>query len=240
MLQIFRLFEVIRQLFIASLQLYYANNITISNILVKDKHSTTSSLLLLIHCSNIFIQDSVFTCHSKDCSLIILDAFKVVTLHNVISDYLILWHNQSVGHCNITVSNYTGQNTDYRTFAIRIELHHHSYKINILLSEIKIKLNKAVSIQSTTCKGINFIKFEKITFTGTMSRNNTIIYVWLKSVVKSMVKYGDQLANMIHLHECYFTEINATAYLIYIFAQQRYFLSRYSVISFTNCVFYKI
>ena len=220
----------------AAILMDHADAVIISNIFVKRNNSIKLPLLILTHCSNIFIQDSVFTCHSKDCSLMMLDALKVVNFHNVISDYLILWHNQSVGHCNITVSNYTGQNTDNKTFAIRIELHQHSYKINILLSEIKVNLNKAISVRATTCKGNNFIKFEKITFTGVMSRNNNIIYVWLKNCGK---KLGKQLANIIHFDECYFTEIKTTALLIQISAQQKDFLSRYSVISFTNCIFYK-
>ena len=69
-----------------------------------------------------------------------------------------------------------------------------------------------------------------------MSRNNNIIYVWLKNCGK---KYGKQLANIIHFDKCYFTEIKTTALLIYISAQQKDFLSRYSVISFINCIFYK-
>ena len=221
----------------AAILMDHADTVTISNIFVKPKNSVELPLLALTNCSNIIIEDSVFTCPSKDCTLMIADALKVVNLHNVISDYLILWHNQSVGHCNIIVSNYTGQNTDNKTFAIRIELNQHSYKINILLYKIKVNnLNKAISIRSKTCKGNNFIKFEKITFTGAMSRNNNIIYVWLENCGK---KYGKHLANIIHFDKCYFTEIKTTALLIYISAQQKDFLSRYSVISFINCIFYK-
>ena len=73
------------------------DNITISNMLIQEKHSVVLLILLLLtNCSNICIQDSVFTCHSKNCSLSILDAVKSVTLQNVSSNYLVMWHNQSV------------------------------------------------------------------------------------------------------------------------------------------------
>ena len=107
----------------------YADNITISNILLSNKHPAKFHLVLIAHCSNVFIQDSVFICHSKDCDLVILEAFKAVTLHNVTSDYLIIWYNDSVAHCNITVSNYTGQVTDNKIFAITIGLHQHGNNI---------------------------------------------------------------------------------------------------------------
>ena len=109
----------------------YADNITISNILLSNKHSAKFPLVLIAHCSNVFIQDSVFVCHSKDCDLVILEAFKAVTLHNVATNYLIIWYNDSVAHCNITVSNYTGQVTDYKIFAVTIRLHQHGSNIYI-------------------------------------------------------------------------------------------------------------
>ena len=221
----------------ATVIMNYANNITISNILLAKKHSDEFPLVLIANCSNVVIQDSVFTCYSKDCNLMIADAFKAVTLHNITSDYLIIWHNQSVAHCNITVSNYTGQVTDNRIFAIRIELRQHRYKVNILLSQIKVKLNKGISINCTTCKGSNFIKLEKTTFTGTIPRTNVIFYVRLINCGK---KLRNQIANMILLHECHFTEIISTALLYQIHTSQKDFLSRHSIISFTNCKFYKI
>ena len=221
------------------------DNITISNISIKRNYSITSLLLLLKNCSNIYIQDSIFTCHSKDCSLLISDAFKVVTLHNVISDYLILQHNHSIGHCNTTVSKYTGLNTDNKTFTIRIELHQHDYKIKILLSEIKVKLNRAIAIQSITKIGNNYIKLEKTTFTGVRSSDASIIYVWIKSQDE---KLGNQLqlADIICFDECYFIDIitepilTESTTLIQLFASQKDFLSPYSIISITNCIFYKI
>ena len=221
--------------------LNYVDNITISNILVECKYFTLSlqALLLLTNCSNICIQDSVFTCHSKDCRLTISDAFGVVTLHNVISDSLILWHNHSTGHCNTTVSKYTGLNTGSKTFTVTIKLHQHGYKINILLTEIKVKLNKAIAIRSTTFKGSNFIKLEKTTFTGVMPKKDRIIFVWIQN---QRGMYGNRLANanMIHFDKCRFIEIISKSTLFVLFVSQEVFLSQYSVISISNCIFYKI
>ena len=148
----------------ATIEIYFAENITISNIICINKHSTELALLLLIHCSNVFVQDSVFTCQLNNCDLMIVDAFEVAILHNVSSDHLIVRHNQSISDCNITVSKYTGQNTENKTFAINIELHQHEHNIKILLSRIKIKLDNAISVISTTCKGTNFITIEKLHF----------------------------------------------------------------------------
>ena len=125
----------------ATILMNFVNNLTISDIMFIIKHSVELPLLLLANCSNVFIQDSVFTCHSKDCKLIIADAFKVVILHNVSSDHLIIWHNQSINDCNTTVSKYTGQNTESEEFAIHIELHQHDHDIKILsLTLAKIHL----------------------------------------------------------------------------------------------------
>ena len=75
----------------ASIIMNYADNITINNILLFGKnHSAKFPLVLIANCSNVFIQDSVFTCHSKDCDLMIADASKAVTLRNITSDYLII------------------------------------------------------------------------------------------------------------------------------------------------------
>ena len=215
--------------------LNHVDNITISNISIKHKFSTNLLLLPVSSCSNISIQDSVFTCHSKDCRLMISNAFGVVTLNNVISDSLILWYNHSRGHCNTTVCKYTGLNTDNETYAIRIELHQHGYKIKIVLSEIKVKLNRAIAIQSTTIRGNNYIK---TTFTGVLSNNAHIIYVWIQNSCK---KFNNRLANTIHFDTCYFFEIiTESSILINIFASQEAFLSQYSVISITNCMFSEI
>ena len=215
----------------------FVDNITISNIMLINKYSVESPLLLLVNCSNVFIQDSVFTCHSKNCHLMIADAFKVVVLHNVSSDHLIIWHNQSISDCSTTVSKYTGQNTESKTFAIRIELHQHDFNIKIILSQLNVNLNQAVSLNCTTCKGTNLIKLEKTTFTGIMLGGNTIVYVQLKNCGK---KIGNQLANILHVYECHFTEIKSAVIPFQIYASQRDFLSRYSIVSFTNCILYKI
>ena len=221
----------------ASILIKFGDNIAISNIMFINKHSVKLPLLLLANCSNVFIQDSVFICHSKNCYLMIADAIKVVSLHNVSSDHLVIWHNQSMSDCNITVSKYTGQNTESEKFAIFIELHQHDYNIYILLSQIKVKLNNAISFICATCKGTNHMKVEKISFTGVLSRNNTIASVRLENCGKEL---NNQLANIIHFHECHFTEIKSAGLLFEIHASQKYFLSCYSIVSFTNCIFYKI
>ena len=226
---------------LAKILLNYVDNITISNILVKGKYFTLSlqALLMLKNCSNIFIQNSTFTCHSKDCRLTISDAFGAVILHNVISDSLMLWHDHSTGHCNTTVSKYTGLNINNKTYAITIQLHQHGYKINILLSEIKVKLNKAIAIRSTTFKGNNYIKLEKTTFTGVMSNKDRIIFVWIQNQIGV---FGNHLANvnMIQFDECRFIEIITKSTILILFVSQEVFLSHYSVISISNCIFYKI
>ena len=61
---------------------------------------------------------------------------------------------------NITVKNYMGQVTD-KIFAITIRLHQHGNNIYILLSQIKVKINKAILINCTSCKGSNSIRLEK-------------------------------------------------------------------------------
>ena len=45
---------------------------------------------------------------------------------------------------------------------------------------------------------------------------------------------------MVHLNECHFTEIESGTFLYEIQTDQKDFLSCYSIISFTNCRFYKI
>ena len=221
----------------ATIKIYFAENITISNIICINKHSTEVTLLLLKYCSNVFIQGSIFTCHSKDCDLTIANAFKTVILRNVSSDYLTIWHARSISDCNITVSKYTGQNTENKTFAITIELYQHNYNINILLSQIKVKLDKAISLTSETCTGTNHIKLEKTTFTGVLLTNKIMVYVEL---INCGVNLDNQLANIIHFDECHFTEIKSIEMLFRINVDQKKFLSDYSIVSFTNCVFYKI
>ena len=51
---------------------------------------------------------------------------------------------------------------------------------------------------------------------------------------------GDQLASIIHVDKCHFTEIKSAELLFKIYAGQEDFLSRYSIVSFTNCILYKI
>ena len=218
----------------ATILMNFVENITISNIMFINEYSVQLPILLLANCSNVFIQDSVFTCHSKNCYLIIADAFKVVILHNVSSDSLIIWHNESISDCNTTVSKYTGQS---EAFSIHIELHQHDYNIKILLSQLNVNINSAVSLRCTTCKGTNLIKLEKTTFTGIMSKDSFIVFVQLKNCGE---KLGDRLATIIHIDECHFTEIEYAELLIQIYASQTDFLSRYSIVSFTNCMFYKI
>ena len=222
----------------ATILMYFVNNITISNIMFMNKYSVKLAILVLKYCSDVFIQDSIFTCYSKDCRLMIADAFKVVILHKISSDHLIIWHNQSISDCNITVSKYTGQNTESKTFAISIELPQHEHNIKILLSQLNVKLNKAISLNCTTCKGTNHIKLEKTTFTGIiMSRYSAIVLVPLQNCGKEL---DGQLANIIHVDKCHFTEIKSAAILFQIHASQENFLSHYSVVSFTNCMLYKI
>ena len=123
-----------------------------------NKRSVELPLLLLMNCSNVFIQDSVFTCHSEHCRLSIVDVFKVVTLHNISSDYLIIWHNESISDGNTTVTEYTGQNTESNTFAILIKPHQHDYNIKILLSQVNVN---AISLTCMICKGTNYVKLER-------------------------------------------------------------------------------
>ena len=215
----------------ANIVIKFANNITISNLILIKKYPVNLLLLTLVKCSNVFIQDSIFMCHSKDCRLIIADALKIVILRNVSSDHLVIWHNQSLSDCNITVSKYTGQSTENETFAIIIELHQHNYNIKILLSQVEVKLNKAISLTCTTCRGTNHIKLEKTTFIG-MSRGNTIIYVQLRNCGK---KLSNQLANIIHLDECHFTEIKSSGLIFQIYASQNDFF-----IKLFHCIIYKL
>ena len=70
-----------------------------------------------------------------------------------------------------------------------------------------------------------------------MSSDNTIVYVQLENCGK---KFGDQLASIIHVDECHFTEINSAKLLFQICAGQNKFLSRHSIVSFTNSIFYNI
>ena len=221
----------------ATIEINFADNITISSITFINKHSAEIPLLILKYCSNVFIQGSVFTCHSRDCHLMIANAYNTVILHNVSSDHLTILHNQSISDCNITVSKYTGQHTESETSIITIKLYQHNNNIKILLSQIKVKLDNAISLTCTTCTGTNHIKLEKTIFTGELLKNKIMVYVEL---INCGIKLGKQLTNIFHLDECHFTEIKSTEMLFHINVNQKNFLTDYSVVSFTNCVFYKI
>ena len=53
-------------------------------------------------------------------------------------------------------------------------------------------------------------------------------------------KLGNQLANIIQVTECHFTEIKSAKLLFLIHVSQDKILSRYSIVSLTNCIFYKV
>ena len=53
-------------------------------------------------------------------------------------------------------------------------------------------------------------------------------------------EFGNQLASIIHVDECHFIEMKSAHLLFQIHASQKDILSRYSIVSFTNCIFYKI
>ena len=136
------------------------------------------------------------------------------------------------------MSKYTGQNTESEEFAIHIELHQHDHNIKILLSQVRVKLHNAIFLKCTTCKGTNYIKLDKTTFAGLSLRiNYTIVFVQLENCGE---KIGNQLANIIQVTECHFIEIKSAKLLFLIHVSQDKILSRYSIVSLKNCIFYKV
>jgi len=115
----------------------------------------------------------------------------------------------------MVIRNYhhTGHSS-YKYRAIEILLYEHLYLVKVFIIEIKLSLDEAMNILSSTSKGVNEICIIKMHMTGiTVTRN----------VIAIAIINGDNVphtldVNKIYFRHCMFTNINSRDGLVSLFA----------------------
>ena len=147
-------------------------HITIKNCTYEYTYHGSSQLtksqgtLLLLRCSNVVIQSSVFECDHKQCGLVIWNATGDSHLTNIKSGQLLLFHSHTPRNITTEIRNYEQCGCCTNDTAIKIIIYQQIYDaaVRVYLSYITINVVKPISIYCLTCKGQNLIEIKDLQF----------------------------------------------------------------------------
>ena len=221
-------------------------NINIRYISMKEcgclQKESSNSLLDVLHifnCSNILIDNCIFICRYQQCGLVFANVVGFIHLNNITSSHLLITHNMTRGNSTMEIRNYshTGH-PSYKHRAVEILLYEHSQYITISFLSINFDLDKAISIFSSTSKGINVIRVAEMRITGiTLSE-----YIVKITIIKRVTVYNSKCVNAIVFTDCHFSKINSDNQIgiFEIMEHQLYHAAQSSIVTLLQCRFDRI
>jgi len=166
----------------------------------------TLDTLVIYNCSNILILDSLFVCQYQQCGIVIANSVGESLLKNITSSYLLITHNMTRSHSSMVIANYHHYmgHFSYKHRAIAILFHEHSQQVDILLFQIKLSMDKAMTILSSTKTGANMVYINKLELTDTSVTENLIEI----KITKASTLDSEMKANLIYFEDCSFSRIS--------------------------------
>ena len=161
--------------------------------------------LKIFNCSNIALLDSLFICQYQQCGLVVANVVGQNALINIASSHLLITHNMTRSTSTTEIINYNHMgDASYQRRAIEILFYEHLQLITLYIFQIKLYIDKAMNISSTTSNGANMVYIEKMELIGITVTENVIAVMIINNNTLQNIPY----ANMIRFQDCSFSKIN--------------------------------
>ena len=167
--------------------------------------------LHIYNCSNIGLLDSLFVCLYQQCGLVVANVVGDNVFNNITSSHLLITHNMTISHSSMIVRNYHHKgHSSYKYRAIEVHFYEHYHLITVYIFHIKLSLDKAMNISSSTRKGSNVVFIKEMELTDITVTENVIVI----TIINSNTVYNLLTANMVQFEDCLFTKINGPGVIL--------------------------
>jgi len=161
--------------------------------------------LSIVNCSNIELEDCLFVCKSEQCGLVVVNVVGQNFLTNITSSHLLITHNMTNSDSTMVIRNYhhMGHSSyKYRAIVVLFCEHYHIMKLSII--QLKLSLDKAMQISSSTKNGANVVIVREMELTDVINAENVIAI----TITECNIISNFPFTNMINFEDCLFTKIN--------------------------------
>ena len=172
--------------------------------LQKKNSNSPLDVLHIFNCSNVLLNNSIFICRYQQCGLVLANVVGFIHLNNITSSHLLITHNMTRGNSTMRIINYshTGR-PSYKHRAVEILLYEHTQYIKITFISIKFATDKAISIDSSTSKGLNEIVIIQMKATCITLEENLVKI----SIIYDMGVTINRVPTKVAFFDCHFSKI---------------------------------
>jgi len=192
------------------------------------------AVLVIHNCSNIELVDSLFVCQYQQCGLVMANVVGNNILTNISSSHLLIIHNMTRSNSEMVIRHYHHiGHSSYKHRAIVVIFNEHYQVIKLIIVQIKLRLNKAMSISSSTSKGVNMMYVKEMELSAINVTENVIDIRFINSNTMPDSPY----ANIIRFQDSLFFNIIGKTDFALIFQVADIFGTALSLVSIMHCRF---